>query len=194
MGGLLDRFFKRNKEPEIPVGAMLTGRMIYEEVQAGRISITGFNVDYLNPNSYNITIGDKVSMYQNITAIDLKNKETYSGVTTLAIPEEGMVLRPGILYLIPTDEKIRTDYYIPLITGRSSIGRLGIAVHQEAGFGDLGYDGVWTMQIKVTYPTRIYPHIPMGQVYFLTPHGPVSELYRGKYQKSETVAPSKWAM
>lgn len=176
------------------MGAMLTGNMICSEVEAGRIQISDFCYDQLNPNSYNIKIGDSIVVYEDVSVIDLKDPDSYKDTAKIKIPDTGFILRPGFLYLIPTGEKIETDYYIPLITGRSSIGRLGIAVHQEAGFGDIGYSGIWTLQMKVSYPTRIYPNIPMAQVYFLTPHGPISDLYCGKYNRSTDAAPSKWEM
>ena len=88
-------------------------------------------------------------------------------------------------------EHIHTEYFEPIITGRSSMGRLGIAVHQEAGFGDIGFNGTMTLQLKVTYPTRIYPYFPMAQVYFLTPHGEIKDLYNGKYQNATGIAGSK---
>lgn len=191
--GILQRLFGKD-EPKYQPGAMLTGEMIQREYDAGRIMITEFKKENLNPNSYNITIGDQFSMYKDITHIDLKNKETYSETEVYKISDEGVILRPGNLYLIPTKEIIMTEHYIPLITGRSSIGRLGIAVHQEAGFGDIGYSGIWTMQVKVTYPTKIYPHIQIGQVYFLTPHGPVGTLYTGKYQGSAGATASRWSL
>ena len=173
-------------------GAMLTGDKIREEIEAGNIKISDFSTDKLNPNSYNISTGSIIKMYRNITCIDLKNPETYQDTYTIDLGEDGVVLRPGHLYLIPTKEIIKADKYIPMITGRSSIGRLGISVHQEAGFGDIGYMGVWTMQLKVTYPTKIYPNLPIAQVYFLTSCGRVATIYRGKYQGSIDAVSSKW--
>lgn len=173
-------------------GAMLTGAKIKEEISSGAIRVSEFDESKLNPNSYNISTGSYVKMYQDITIIDLKDPDTYKHVTEIKIPEEGMVLRPGNLYLIPTREIIETDRYIPLITGRSSIGRLGITVHQEAGFGDIGYKGVWTLQVRVTYPTRIYPNLPIAQVYFLTPSGRAAVKYHGRYQGSMYSVSSRW--
>ena len=173
-------------------GGILTGYMIEKEVAKGRIQISGFDKRLLNPNSYNLSIGDKVTVYDDIKTIDLKDPETYSKTNSFLMDDvDGMTLRPGVLYLVQTKEEIGSDYYEPIITGRSSIGRLGLSVHQEAGFADIGYHGHLTLQLKVTYPTIIYPGLVMCQVYFLAPYGKVKQLYRGKYKDSNTPY-TKW--
>ena len=197
-------------------GGGLTGEAIREAIKNGKIEIDPYDPENINPNSYNLRIGNQIATIANnvfetvrcvpcpnpdgsIDAVlvdkkvghiesDLKKPVEYN---TREIPEDGMMLYPNELYLVPTVERIHTDYYEPIITGRSSMGRLGIAVHQEAGFGDIGFDGNMTLQLKVTYPTIIYPYFLMAQVYFLTPHGPIKDLYYGKYQGAKGIAGSK---
>lgn len=84
----------------------------------------------------------------------------------LTIPPEGMVLKPGKLYLGRTVERTRTDKFIPMLEGRSSVGRLGMGIHVTAGFGDIGFDGPWTLEITVTEPLRIYPLVEIAQIYY----------------------------
>ena len=202
--------------PVFNFGGGLTGEAIRKAVKKGMIEIDPYNPDNVNPNSYNLKIGNQIATIRpnrhktywgspdpnpdgmvyavamqkthDWVEIDLKEKVEYD---TVEIPEDGILLRPGELYLVPTVEHIHTDYFEPIITGRSSMGRLGIAVHQEAGFGDIGFNGTMTLQLKVTYPTRIYPYFPMAQVYFLTPHGEIKDLYNGKYQNATGIAGSK---
>ena len=134
----------------MPRGGILTGSMIVREVNAGRIQISEFQRANINPNSYNLAIGNELRMYTQPEVFDLRDPETYSDLNTIIIDEkEGFVLRPGNLYLASTRERVGSDYYEPIITGRSSIGRLGISIHQEAGFADIGYHGPLTLQIKV---------------------------------------------
>lgn len=191
--GLLKDLFTTDRQPANITAGVLTGVEIARQVSLGRISISDYTEKKLNPNSYNLSCGNTVTIYQEVTVMDLRNPETYSKTATFEIdPSEGFICRPGQLYLIPTAEIIKTNYYEPIITGRSSIGRLGIAIHQEAGFGDIGFDGKWTLQIKVTYPTKIYPNMQIAQVYFLTPCGDLSMLYHGKYQGARGAISSKW--
>ena len=175
-------------------GRILTGDAIDRAVKNGKISISYYDECNLNPNSYNIHTGYEVTLYKGIKTIDLKNPGKIETETFELDPEKGMVFRPGMLYLVPTMETIATDCYEPILTGRSSIGRYGISIHNEAGFGDIGFHGKLTMQIKVTYPTVFYPNIPIGQVYFLTPFGRITQLYQGKYQNATGAMPSRWTL
>jgi dCTP deaminase len=110
----------------------------------------------------------------------------------IKIPDTGFVLIPGELYIGATNETASSKKYVPMFDGRSSIGRLGIALHQTAGIGDVGFsydeDGcctfaTWTLELSVIKPVRIYPNRRVGQVFFIAPdHVPeLSELYHGKY-------------
>lgn len=185
-----------NPSPQIHsfMGGFLTGAAIDEDVKNGLISIEPYDPANLNPNSYNLSIGDVMlecvgndylhNRYDENNLdymIDLKNPIKYQEVK---IPEDGIILKPGKLYLIATKEYIGSDHYIPMITGRSSLGRAGVSVHQEAGFGDIGYHGKWTLQVTVTLPTKIYPNMKMAQMYMVVPSGNTSITYNGKYQNS----------
>ena len=108
------------------------------------------------------------------------------------IPEEGYVLQPGVLYIGRTVERTATDKFIPMINGRSSGGRLGISIHICAGFGDIGFDGTWTLEITVVEPVRIYPNEEIAQVCFFTPAGKKAKLYRGRYYKQEDATASRF--
>lgn len=129
------------------------------------------------------------SEYYNKTALDMKEKNS---LITFDIPETGYVLRPGVLYLGRTVERTKTDKFIPMIDGRSSIGRLGIWIHVSAGFGDIGFDGTWTLEITAIEPVRIYPNVEIGQVCFHKPYGDIENLYRGRYYKQEDATESRF--
>lgn len=114
-----------------------------------------------------------------------------NAVIRFTIPESGFVLQPGVLYLGRTNEAIATNYYIPMINGRSSGGRLGLSVHICAGFGDIGFDGTFTLEISVVEPLIIYPNMEIAQVCFHTPHGKIDRLYHGKYSGQIDATPSR---
>ena len=173
---------------------MLSGLKIKEEVEKGNIVIENFDSSKkengksrLNPNSYNLTLNSKLLVYEEKILDMKKNNKTKE----LIIPEEGLVLEPGKLYLGQTSEFTSTDKYIPALSGRSSIGRLGIAIHITAGFGDVGFNGKWTLEISCIQPVRIYPNTEICQIYYHTIEGEY-ELYSSeKYQNQEGVMASK---
>lgn len=150
------------------------------------IKITPYNESQLNPNSYNLTLHPDLLVYDN-EVLDMKQENKASSIV---IPEEGMVLQPGKLYLGRTVEYTETDKYVPMLEGRSSIGRLGLFVHITAGFGDVGFSGFWTLEMFCVQPIRIYPGIQICQIFYHTIEGEY-ELYKsGKYQKNSGIQPS----
>lgn len=108
----------------------------------------------------------------------------------LDIPDRGLVLVPGRLYLGHTVEYTETHDCVPCIEGRSSIGRLGIAIHATAGFGDVGFCGTWTLEISVIEPVRIYPHVGFCQISYDTVEGEIRRYNSEKYQGQRTPKPS----
>lgn len=106
------------------------------------------------------------------------------------IPEEGYLLEPGTLYLGRTLEFTETHNLVPMLEGRSSIGRLGMFVHITAGFGDVGFKGYWTLEIQVIHPLRIYSGVQICQIFYHTIEGKIKEYNSGKYQANMGIQPS----
>ena len=117
------------------------------------IFIEPFDDSRLNPNSYNLRLHNELLVYDS-HVLDMKVKNE---TKTISIPPEGLVLEPGIVYLGRTVEYTKTLNHVPMLEGRSSIGRLGIYIHVTAGFGDVGFSGYWTLEISCIQPVRIYP-------------------------------------
>ncbi len=159
---------------------ILSGREI--ERQLGkRIHIDPFSSDQLNPNSYNLRLHDKLLVYRN-RELDMRQEDFSENVT---IPSDGLLLEPNRLYLGRTIEYTATDGYVPMLEGRSSIGRLGLFVHITAGFGDVGFRGFWTLEIFCIQPIRIYAGVQICQVYYHTIEGDYDNYSRkGKYQNN----------
>lgn len=84
----------------------------------------------------------------------------------ITIPESGLILSPSIGYLGHTVEYTETYNLFPYIDGKSSVGRNFILNHHTAGRGDDGFCGQWTLEIKVLYPTVVYPNMRIGQIYY----------------------------
>lgn len=166
---------------------ILSGLKIAEEVKDGRIYISDFDEKRLNPNSYNLRLADEILMYQNGNTLDMKSQNRFH---ISKIPESGMILYPGKLYLARTMERTRTDCYVPMLEGRSSVGRLGIFIHATAGFGDVGFDGYWTLELSCVQPVRIYPGVEICQIYYHTIDGEYEPYKSGKYQGNHGVQPS----
>jgi len=159
---------------------ILTGNKIQDEVLNGRITINPFRPECINPNSYNFHLGSTFQVYIS----DVLDPKIEQQTTLIEMSEDGIVLQPNELYLGYTLEEMGSDYYVPFIFGRSSIGRLGLFVQITAPLGDIGFVGQWTLQLTPVRPVRVYPSMRIGQILFIVPDGPV-DLYKGKYQYSQ---------
>ena len=166
---------------------MLTGNEIKIQVELGNIVIEPFDERNLGPNSYDVRLGDQLLVYRE-AILDTRRPNR---VDVFDIPEDGYILKPGVLYLGKTVEFNQNPAYIPGYEGRSSLGRLGVSSHITAGFGDIGFEGNWTLEITAVQPVRIYPGMRIGQLYWHKPVGEITQKYRGKYQGQEDIQPSK---
>ena len=151
------------------------------------IQISDFDPKRLNPNSYNLRLADELLVYDT-DALDMKQDNPHH---TFKITDEGFVMQPGKLYLGRTMERTITDKYVPMLEGRSSVGRLGITIHVTAGFGDVGFNGFWTLELSCVQPVRIYPGVEIGQIYYHTIEGEYEKYTRGKYQGNNGIQASR---
>jgi dCTP deaminase len=168
---------------------ILSGKKIQQEVEEGRIKISPFNPEHVGPNSYDFTLADDLPLVLG-RSVHTKYEPKYYALDMVSA-DGGFYLSPGNLYLAKTAESMGSDNYVPMIEGRSSIGRLGIFIHVTAGFGDIGYHGQWTLEIMVVRPTVLYPGDRIGQVYFHAIDGDI-ELYNGRYQGGESMVSKGW--
>lgn len=150
------------------------------------IEIEPFHEENLNPNSYNLTLHEELVTYEEVV-LDMKKSNR---IRRMTIPESGLVLEPNRLYLGRTIERTETHNLVPMIEGRSSIGRLGLFVHVTAGFGDVGFKGFWTLEMFAVQPVRIYPGVSICQIFYHQIEGSIREYCSNKYQNNHDIQPS----
>jgi len=150
------------------------------------IIIDPFDESRVNPNSYNLALHDELMVYEELVLDMSKENRT----RRIQIPPEGLVLHPNYLYLGRTVERTETHKFVPMIEGRSSIGRLGLFVHVTAGFGDVGFSGYWTLEVFAVQPVRIYAGVPICQIFYHDVRGEITEYNSEKYQHNTDIQPS----
>jgi dCTP deaminase len=104
------------------------------------------------------------------------------------IPESGFILDPDMFVLASTVERIHVPTnLIGVVDGKSSLGRMGLAVHITAGFIDPGFRGNITLELKNVSNSRIVLRRDMSicQLRFHTMLGEVSRPYGTKELKSK---------
>jgi len=154
------------------------------------IVIEPFDAKYVNPNSYNLRLDKSLKVYTEMP-LDMKKDNPARDLT---IPPEGIVLEPGKLYLGRTLEYTETRNLVPMLEGRSSVGRLGLFVHVTAGFGDVGFKGFWTLEMHCIHPIRVYADVPICQIFYHSVEGEIREYSKGKYQANAGIQTSRMWM
>lgn len=164
---------------------ILSGAEIQKNI-GSNIIIDPFDERHLNPNSYNLTLHHELMTYEEVV-LDMRKANR---VHRMSIPEDGLVLGANQLYLARTAERTETHNLVPMIEGRSSVGRLGLFVHVTAGFGDVGFCGYWTLEMFAIQPVRIYAGVPICQVFYHEITGDITEYNSDKYQNANDIQPS----
>lgn len=155
---------------------ILSDKKILSEIDEGNIVIEPFDRSCLGTNSYDVHLGETLSIY---TEPELDAK-AHNKTEEFQIPDEGFVLQPGTLYLGITKEYTETHRHVPFLEGKSSTGRLGIDIHATAGKGDVGFCNHWTLEITSTHPVRVYKDMPIGQLIYFEVSGEVEVKYSDK--------------
>lgn len=176
----------------------LTGPEIAKRVAEDRLVIKPFNEDRVNPNSYNLAISPKLMVYKPRRWFTPWRKPLVWGqknppdCIVHMDAKKGFLIKPGWFYLGSTVEWTNTPDMVPILDGRSSTGRLSVHIHATAGFGDVGFEGCWTLEIYSIIPVRIFPFSPICQISYETPEGELLSydgLYKG-YSEPVSYQPS----
>jgi dCTP deaminase len=172
---------------------ILTGPAIRKAVARGDIEIDPYDEKNVNPASYDLTLGDQVvELWQPPYAFDVKERWPEGDMVTRRISANGFVIRPGRGYLMHTVERVATHRYVPVLDGKSSLGRLFVSVHQTAGYGDPGFNGQYTLEVTTLYSIVPYAGMRIAQIRFHEVSGEI-EWYGGNYagEAARGPAPSK---
>ena len=165
---------------------MLVDSEIRKAVAVGDIQIVPFDSEHLQPVSYDLALFDDIRVPDPaFRLMDIGPGRDFTrdpsgrsyGLREIpahhtlpcTIQPEGWDLKPGDFILACTDEYVKlTPTMAARVEGKSSLGRLGMAVHITAGFIDPGFQGQITLEIANLAPwtIRLYPGMPIAQIVF----------------------------
>ncbi|MHC1626334.1 MAG: dCTP deaminase [Methanoculleaceae archaeon] len=150
---------------------ILVDWQIHDRIARGILRVEPFNPELIQPNSLDIRLGDHFVWYNaGDDVIDPYDRDSISsGVHETSA--DSFDLAPGMFMLGETLERIELPANIvATIEGKSSIARLGIALHQTGGWIDAGFRGTITLEISNanSRPVRLYAGMPIGQLVFYT--------------------------
>ncbi len=171
---------------------ILSDRSIKKEVESGRIMISPFRAEDIQPASIDLHLDGRLLVFRNSTApfIDLR-KEIPDLTEMVTIEDDNpFILHPGEFVLGNTLERIRlANDIVARLEGKSSLGRIGLLIHSTAGFVDPGFDGTLTLELSNVsrLPLTLYRGMPIGQISFQYLSTPADNPYgsvrlRSRYQ------------
>jgi len=167
---------------------ILNGDEIIDYHNRGLIKIDPWNEKVIGTNSYDVRLGDTLTIYDEEWLNPRKENRSHQE----KINESGWAMKAGDFVLGHTMEYNENfaDDIVPMIEGRSSIARLGLTIHVSAGFGDVGFCGHWTLEIQAARNIVIYAGMPIGQLFWVRT-AKTERRYKGKYLGQRGAVPSK---
>jgi dCTP deaminase len=153
---------------------------IQQQVKQGGLVIDPFSLDYLNPCGIDVTLGTELITYK-VLLDACREYNEYDIVRHDIDHISGMTLARGFIYLGCIEQYIKLDRNtFAEVTGKSSLGRLGLSVHSTAGHIDPGFEGYITLELSVVQSVRIFAGMKIAQIRFGTVDGEVNEAYNEK--------------
>ena len=161
---------------------IFSDRDIKKAIQAGRIEIDPYDMDYVQPSSVDLRVDRFFRVFENhrYPYIDPKAHQPHLTKEVEVDPEGSFILHPNEFVLGSTFERVRlADDIVARLEGKSSLGRLGLLIHSTAGFVDPGFDGYLTLELAnvSNLPIAIYPEMKIGQVSFYQMSSPAEHPY-----------------
>lgn len=159
---------------------MLSDTSIRKAIESGEIVISPFQEDRLQPASYDLSLGEDILLPSSTQIMDLRVCEPKDYMRSTSMPVEGYTLQPGFGLLGSTEELIGCPSHLAArVEGRSSLGRIFLAVHITAGFIDSGFEGRITLEIVNLgrWPIKLWPGMPIAQIGFFELDQPCARSY-----------------
>lgn len=159
----------------------LSDRDIEKAVQAGEIVIKGFDPKRLQPASYDVILGNafQVTDPHEMQAIDPSKKIVPKTREILKGDDEAFVLHPREMVLGTLKDFVGSKKYLIQISGKSSLARIGLVVHNTAGIINPGHFLHITLELANfnTLPIILRPGMAIAQLTFSRLSSPVKQDY-----------------
>lgn len=119
----------------------LSDKDILQAVKDEDITLSDFDESRLQPASYDILLGNKfLTLKQHTTAaIDPANKILPEYDEVVIEDGEEFVLHPGVSLLWLSKDYFGSSKYLIQLSGKSSLARIGLIVHNTAGLINPGH-------------------------------------------------------
>ena len=180
---------------------IISDKSLKEKVKSGEIVVEPFNVDNLQPASYDLHLDNEFKIFKAHETEIIDTKKPVEGFMEDVHIEngKGFVLHPGSFALALIMEKTGVDNkHVGRLEGKSSLARLGLIIHTTAGFLDPGNCLKLTLELfnASPLPIKLYPGMKIAQITFEEldsecerPYG--TEGLNSKYYKADKIQESR---
>lgn len=176
---------------------------IRSRIEAGSIVLDPYDPTLVQPASIDFRLHPDILVFTHygVEAIDPYNvPENLHTVVTMT-PEEPFILHPQDFVLASTLERLTLpDDLTARCEGKSSLGRLGLAVHITAGWIDPSFTGMVTLELANVsrLPIKLWPGMKIGQFTFEVLDAPAEKPYghpdlNSKYQGQSGPVASRYS-
>lgn len=190
---------------------ILSDSAIRALMECGGLKIDGYVPEQLNPASYDVNLYPVIRQRPraasagerwiggNGSSLDLRQVQEEYLVEHHLDERTGYLLEPGEFILGSTQEYIGLGPVVAArVEGKSSLARVGLAVHVTGGFIDPGFSGQVTLEITNLFhrPLVIYPGMRIAQIAFHPVMGEVDRPYgeTGRYQNQRGPTLSRYTL
>lgn len=140
----------------------------------------------IQPNSIDLSLGNTFC-YRDTSAKEWVCKKVDAGY--IKLEPHATVLAHTAEYIGTSTLKYKGKHVTFGVQGKSTLGRHFIEIHQTAGFGDIGYSGFITLEIKNNTHEPVYLALgePICQIYFTMCEGDIigNGYTQGSYSSKE---------
>lgn len=166
---------------------------IRKAIKSGSITIEPFNEEQLQIVSYDVRLGNEfqVTDRHNISVVDPSNKLYPKTRTILVSDGDEFVLHPGENVIAKQVEYIGCDLeHLMLLSGKSSLARAGLVVHNTAMLFNPGHYFYPTFELVNTnnVPIVLRPGMEIAQILFAKLSSRAEKSYQdvGRYDKDNS--------
>ncbi|MCB9809152.1 dCTP deaminase [Candidatus Nomurabacteria bacterium] len=166
---------------------------IKKGVENGSIIIEPFMESQLQVASYDVTLGNEFQILDrhNVAAVDPANHIFPETRTIIVADGEEFILHPGENVLGKQREFIGVDHeHLILLSGKSSLARAGLVVHNTAMLFNPGHKFYPTFELvnNSSVPIILRPGMEVAQLLFAKLTSPVSKSYAdvGRYDSENS--------
>lgn len=169
-------------------------------IKAEYIKVDPFDPSLINSNSLDLRLGNSFTRYLkgDLDAVLDPYDEISIRESTEEIIAKEIVLNPGDCVLGTTLETISLpDCIVGELSGKSSIARLFLPIHQTGGFIDAGFQGEITLEMenRLQRKTKLYAGMPIAQLIFektARAENPYGKRSTSKYQNQKGATLSRY--